>query len=71
MFIIRLFVILIFPVIAYADDGDDSAVIISKIEDYLNNIESIQASFQQYTPGEVYSSGMFYFEQPRKFLFLP
>lgn len=68
MFIIRLCAILIFPIIAHADDGDDSAVIISKIENYLNSIESIQASFQQYTPGEVYSSGMFYFEQPRKFL---
>lgn len=68
MFLIRFLAIFIFPIIACANDSEISGTSIQKIEEYLNGIQSIQASFQQYTPGESYSSGMFYFEQPRKFL---
>lgn len=69
MFKFKFLILLFVPVVAWADNSPaDSAKAIDKIENHLNKIETFKASFQQHTPGEVYSSGMFYYKKPRKFL---
>lgn len=49
---------------AHATNND----ILKEIEAHLNSIQTLQAGFQQYTPNEGYSSGLFYYKQPRKYL---
>ena len=42
--------------------------VVAQVEKHLNNLNSFSATFQQFTPSEGYSSGIFYYQQPRKFL---
>jgi outer membrane lipoprotein-sorting protein len=41
---------------------------VQTIENYLNNLSTLQADFQQIVPGEDYAYGTFYLARPRQFL---
>lgn len=51
---------------AVAEGVDEAA---ARVEQYLNDIRSMEASFSQYAAGEAYvAEGAFYYQQPGKFL---
>ncbi|MFT7144014.1 MAG: outer membrane lipoprotein carrier protein [bacterium] len=41
---------------------------LTNIEGYLNSITTLEADFQQYAPGTPFTSGTFYLNRPKKFL---
>lgn len=41
---------------------------LKRIEGYLNNLQTFEADFEQYAPGTPYSTGTFYLQRPKKFL---
>jgi len=70
-----LFTLLFSPITALSEEQVDAveqnkqhAALAQKVEGYLNNITSFQASFEQVIPGQPISTGMFYLQRPRKFL---
>ena len=63
--------ILILSIIAtpfLASASEEKRVTIKSIENYLNSVTTYQSSFTQIVSGSDISSGMFYMERPRKFL---
>ena len=44
------------------------AVTLVDVQDYLNNMTTFEASFEQVSPGQDYARGHFYMQRPRQFL---
>jgi outer membrane lipoprotein-sorting protein len=68
MRIFKFLFMTLLPIFSYTFAHAVNEHVLEEVEAHLNNIQTLQAGFQQHTPHEGYSSGLFYYKQPRKFL---